>query len=72
MKKLLPLLLLLALAGGGVWWYRTTHRPGPLSFTGFVEGEEKIVKSEISGRVTTVAFTDGAHVKQGEIGRAHV
>lgn len=67
MKKIVPLLLILALAGGGVWWYRNTHRPTPLSFTGFVEGEEKIVKSEISGRVTDVAFTDGTSVKQGEV-----
>ncbi len=67
MKKILPLLLLLAAAGAGVWWYQRTHGPTPLSFTGFVEGEEKIVKSEISGRVMNVTFTDGTLVKQGDI-----
>jgi HlyD family secretion protein len=68
MKKTLPLLLLVLLASGaGVWWYQRMHYPERLSFTGFVEGEEKVVKSEISGRVMHVAFTDGTRVKQGEV-----
>jgi HlyD family secretion protein len=68
MKKVLPFILLVLLAtGGGVWWYQRLHHAEHLSFTGFVEGEEKIIKSEISGRVMNVTFTDGTSVKQGEV-----
>ena len=37
--------LLLAL----VWWLRRDH--GPPHYTGFVEGEERVVRSEVTGRV---------------------
>jgi len=68
MKKVLPVIVLgLIAAGAGTWWYQLSHRVDQLSFTGFVEGEEKVIKSEISGRVMTVTFTDGAQVKQGEV-----
>ncbi len=55
---------LLALAIGGVavlalviWYVRSDH--GPPRFTGFVEGEERILRSEVSGRVLEVAFVEG-------------
>jgi HlyD family secretion protein len=69
MKKRLPVLLLLLLAGGAgaYYYYRQTHRHERLTFTGFVEGEEKVIKSEISGRVTNVTFTDGTQVRQGDV-----
>lgn len=70
MKKRLPLLLLLLLgigAGGLYYHYRRTHQQGGLTFTGFVEGEEKVIKSEIAGRVNTVTFTDGSHPKTGDV-----
>jgi len=68
MKKVLPVIVLLLIAAGAYgWWYQHTHRPEQLSFTGFVEGEEKVIKSEISGRIMTVTFTDGAQVKPGEV-----
>jgi HlyD family secretion protein len=68
MKKIFPILLLLLIAGGGyAWWYQHSHRPTQLSFTGFVEGEEKVIKSEISGRVMNVTFTDGTQIKQGDV-----
>ena len=68
MKKILLLLVLvLVAAGAGAWWYQHAQQPKPLSFTGFVEGEEKIIKSEISGRVTNITFTDGTQVKHGDV-----
>lgn len=66
MKKRLPFLVLLLLAiGGGTYYIRTVPRQH-LTFTGFVEGEEKVIKSEIAGRVATITFTDGSVVKNGE------
>lgn len=68
MKKALPfLLLILIAAGAGIWWQQRHRHPERLSFTGFVEGEEKVIKSEVSGRVLHVAFTDGVRVKQGDM-----
>ncbi len=55
MKKRLPILLLgLLAAGAGVFYYNRLHHSDRLTFTGFVEGEEKVIKSEIAGRVETV------------------
>jgi HlyD family secretion protein len=67
MKKLPVLLLVLLAAGAGAWWYYRPQQAGRLFFTGFVEGEEKVIKSEISGRVMNVTFTDGDRVKPGEV-----
>jgi HlyD family secretion protein len=67
MKKLPVLLLVLLAAGAGAWWYYRPQQAERLFFTGFVEGEEKVIKSEISGRVMNVTFTDGARVKPGEV-----
>src|SRR5712691_10338020 len=68
MKKRLPVLLLILLAiGAGAFYYARTHRSDRLTFTGFVEGEAKIIKSEIAGRVNDVTFTDGSRVRTGEV-----
>ena len=68
MKKRLPFMLLILIAlGVGVFLYTRAEKTGRLSFTGFVEGEEKVIKSEISGRVERVAFTDGSQVQQGAL-----
>jgi len=66
-KKLPIIVLVLLAAGAGAWWHYHPRNSNLLSFTGFVEGEEKIIKSEISGRVMNVTFTDGSRVKQGEV-----
>ncbi len=69
MKKRLPLVILLLLVGGGGYWYRSQQAQAinRVSFTGVVEGEEKVIKSEVAGRVQTVAFTDGSQVKTNEV-----
>ena len=68
MKKRLPILLLgLLAAGAGVFYYNRLHHSDRLTFTGFVEGEEKVIKSEIAGRVETVTFTDGSRMQTGDV-----
>jgi HlyD family secretion protein len=40
----------------------TACRSGELHYTGFVEGEERVLRSEVTGRVVEVAFAEGASV----------
>ena len=63
MKRRVVVLLVLvfAIAAGAVY-YITAQRARPLSFTGFVEGEEKVIKSEITGWVRKVSITEGSRV----------
>jgi HlyD family secretion protein len=53
-----------AAAGGYVYWGQD-HRPA--HYTGFVEGEERILRSEVSGRVLEVHFSEGAEVGPGAV-----
>lgn len=53
----LGLAIALALGAGGLVWWR--HRGAELHYTGFVEGEERVLRSEVSGRVIEVAFREG-------------
>ena len=43
-----------------VWLFRRDGRPP--HYTGFVEGEERVIRSEVTGRVLEVAFGEGAAV----------
>ena len=66
MGKRLPILLVvLAAVGVAVWWLRTDH--GPVHYTGFVEGEERVIRSEVTGRVLEVPYREGATVPAGAI-----
>lgn len=58
--------VLVALAGAGLvlWWMQ---RPVEIHFTGFVEGEERVLRSEVSGRVVDVAFGEGDAVPAGAV-----
>lgn len=47
------------LAGGAVYW---TRGRGPAHYTGFVEGEERVLRAEVSGRILEVRFGEGAKV----------
>jgi HlyD family secretion protein len=63
-------LLLIGVAGTAalvlaVWYLRRDH--GPPRFTGFVEGEERVLRSEVSGRVLEVAFAEGDAVPAGAV-----
>jgi HlyD family secretion protein len=50
----------LAVVTAGAWWLR---RSGSEPFyTGFVEGEERVLRSEVAGRVLEVAFAEGETV----------
>ncbi len=48
-----------------VWYVRRDH--GPPHYTGFVEGEERVLRSEVSGRVLEVAFAEGDAVPAGGV-----
>jgi HlyD family secretion protein len=61
MRKRLAIgaVVVLVLAGV-VWWLRADRRP--LHWTGFVEGEERVVRSEVTGRILEVPFAEGDQV----------
>ena len=66
MARRIPIVVaLLALVAGAVWWLRTGH--GPAHYTGFVEGEERVVRSEVAGRVLEVPFREGDEVPAGAV-----
>jgi len=69
MRRRIVVLLVLIFVGavGGGAYYLTSQRVRPLRFTGFVEGEEKVIKSEITGRVEKVPITEGSWVKQNDL-----
>jgi len=54
------LLLALAVVAAAAWHLQ--RRQGTVHYTGFVEGEERVVRSEVSGRVVEVAFREGDSV----------
>jgi HlyD family secretion protein len=67
MKKgvLAVVVLLVAVVGAAVWWARRDGRA--VYFTGFVEGEERVIRSEVAGRVLEVPFAEGATVPPGSV-----
>ena len=60
-RKLLLPVLLVVVAVGAVAWY-LAHDRRPPHYTGVVEGEERVLRSEVTGRVLEVAFAEGASV----------
>jgi len=65
-RRLLPVIAVavVALAALGFWLLR---RGGEHYYTGFVEGEERVLRSEVAGRVIEVAFAEGAVVPANAI-----
>lgn len=64
-KRIAIVVVVLAVLAAAVWWSRRDH--GPEHYTGFVEGEERIIRSEASGRVLEVAFAEGDAVPAGAV-----
>jgi len=64
-KRVAIVAVVLAVVGAAVWWAR--HDRGPKPYTGFVEGEERIIRSEVSGRVLEVPFVEGQPVPAGAV-----
>jgi HlyD family secretion protein len=56
-KRIVIALVALAILGFGVW--RVAKESGPDRYTGFVEGEERVIRSEVAGRVEDVPFREG-------------
>jgi HlyD family secretion protein len=59
-KLVIPIVALVVLAAG-VWYFRGTRAPN--YYTGFVEGEERVIRSEVSGRVLEVRYAEGGAVQ---------
>lgn len=57
------LLAVIAAVAAAVW----RGRGGPVHYTGFVEGEERILRSEVTGRVLEVLFDEGDAVPAGAV-----
>lgn len=56
-KRIVIGVVVLAVLGFGAW--RIARENGPARYTGFVEGEERIIRSEVTGRVLEVPFREG-------------
>jgi len=54
--RLVALALVAVVAGGLLLWKRSS---GPPYYTGFVEGEERVLRSEVSARVEEVLYREG-------------
>lgn len=66
-KRAVPIVLvvLLGAVAAAVWWAR--RGDGEVYYTGFVEGEERTIRSEVAGRVLEVPFGEGAVVPPGAV-----
>jgi len=59
-QLVVPVIVLVTAVTGAVWYLRHDHRSA--YYTGFVEGEERILRSEVTGRVLEVRFSEGGNV----------
>ena len=59
-KIAVPVIAVAAVGVGVLLWSRRDD--GPPHFTGFVEGEERVLRSEVAGRVLEVKFGEGDEI----------
>jgi HlyD family secretion protein len=64
-KRIVVAIVVIAVLGIGAW--RIAREHGPERYTGFVEGEERIIRSEVAGRVLEVPFREGDSVPANAI-----
>ena len=59
-KIVIPVLLVVAAIATWSWYVRRER--GPAHYTGFVEGEERVIRAEVSGRVLEMRYVEGEAV----------
>jgi HlyD family secretion protein len=64
-RRIVLVVVLLAVVAAFATAWR--GRGGPIHYTGFVEGEERILRSEVTGRVLEVLFDEGDAVPAGAV-----
>jgi HlyD family secretion protein len=64
-RRLVPVVLLLVVAAAAFLWLRRDD--GVHHYTGFVEGEQRVLRAEVNGRVLEVAFGEGDTVPAGAV-----
>lgn len=65
-RKILPVLLLLLAASGAAWW-RSRVEARRHVYTGFVEGEERLLRGEVAARAVEIPFSEGDRVPAGAV-----
>jgi HlyD family secretion protein len=66
MNRAVPVVLALLVLTGVVVWLRSDGDSDG-RYTGFVEGEERVLRSEVAGRVLDVAFHEGDTIPAGAV-----
>jgi multidrug resistance efflux pump len=65
-KRIVPIAgVLCIVAVAAVWYLR--RDPAPLYYTGFVEGEERVIRSEVAGRILEVPQGEGAVLEPNSV-----
>ncbi len=64
-KRLIPIAVLVIAAIAALLWLR--RDPRGEFYTGFVEGEERVLRAEVAGRVLEVAASEGERVPAGAV-----
>src|SRR6185295_14547926 len=59
-RLIIIIVVIIAVVAGGLYYAR--HDSGRPHWTGFVEGEERILRAEVSGRILEVRFGEGDKV----------